>query len=157
MPGAGKSTIGKRLARELNKEFIDLDVLITKAAGFHYKNFPTKHAEETFLVLEEKLALELSLQNKIFAPGGSIVYSKKTMEKAQDETVVIYLKIEKEILRKRLEIVEDRAIVGLREHGFDKLFASRAFLYQEYADMTIDVGSQSGKTIAAQILKSLQK
>jgi shikimate kinase len=138
MPGSGKSTIGKRLAKELNKDFADLDLLIEIETGKPHQKILTTQGSNFFLELEEKIVLNLSLRNKVFAPSGSIIYSEPAMEKIINETIVIYLKIDKKILKKRLGVIKKRGIVGLEKYGFDKLFELRSALYEQYADVTID-------------------
>ncbi len=153
MPGSGKSTIGKRLAKKLNTEYLDLDVLIYQKTDINDMDYFKKYGEKEFLRLEEKIALDLSLKDKVFAPGGSIVYSKKAMDKIKKETFVIYLKIDKKILKKRLSKIKVRKIVGLEEHGFDNLFDIRAGLYEKYADATLDIKDQDREDILRQILQ----
>ncbi len=156
MPGSGKSTIGKALARTLRKEFIDLDLLIKKTAGKSHKSVLLENGDEAFLLIEEKIVMGLSLQNKVFAPSGSIIYCDKAMIKIKNETFVIYLKVEKETLKKRLgKLSHGRGIVGLEKHGFDKLFEIRADLYEKYADTKIDIKNQSREDVSQQILQLL--
>jgi shikimate kinase len=139
MPGSGKSTIGKRLAKELNKDYADLDLLIEIETGRPHQQVLATQGSDAFLELEEKIVLNLSLKNKVFATSGSIIYSGPAMEKIINETIVFYLKIDKKILENRLgNLVKKRGIVGLEEHGFDKLFELRSALYEKYADITID-------------------
>ncbi len=156
MPGSGKTTIGELLSDALNKELVDLDVLIEEYSGLHHKNILETKGYEELLQIEEELVLNLSLTNKIFAPSGSIIYSKKAMEKIKKETFVIYLNLDKEILRKRLDDPSHRkGIVGLKEHGFDRLFEIRSALYSKYSDRTIDIKKESKEELEQIILNSL--
>jgi len=142
MPGAGKSSLGIKLSQKLNKEFIDLDSLITQEVKMTPDQYMRQTSEQAILDLSQKLTLKLTLNNKIFSPGGSIIYLEQAMEKIKSETKVVYLKVTKEILKKRLENIDTRAIIGLKEYGFDRLFQIRAKLYEKYADITIDVDNE---------------
>ncbi|HVF69403.1 MAG TPA: shikimate kinase [Xanthomonadales bacterium] len=155
MPGVGKSTVGKKLAKTLNKEYVDLDELIYKKSGISDMTYFKRFGEKAFLELEEKLALELSLKDIVFAPGGSIIYSKIAMEKIKNETFVVYLQIEKGMLKKRLSRIIMREIVGLKELGFDKLFENRSPLYEKYADLTVNINKQSINETIKLILNSI--
>lgn len=139
MPGAGKSTIGKKLAKELGWKFIDLDILIKKRSGKGHADILAAQGDKAFLNLEELYTLELDLADTIFAPGGSIIYSAAAMEKLAEETAVIYLNVPVEEIRRRLgKAIDDRGIVGLKEKGLKRLFEERGALYRRYAHATMD-------------------
>lgn len=156
MPGSGKSTIGKRLAKTLNREYIDLDALIENETGKHHSEVLLQKGADAFLQLEEEIVLGLTLYEKVFAPSGSIIYSESAMMKIQDESKIFYLKVGKELLSKRLEnLIQNRGIVGLEEHGFDKLYEIRSRLYEKYADVIIDTGRLTKGQAEQAILEKL--
>ncbi|HUZ92799.1 MAG TPA: shikimate kinase, partial [Candidatus Paceibacterota bacterium] len=88
MPGSGKSTIGKLLSKRLSFRFIDLDLFIKEKGGESHDTIANVQGESALLGLEEKYALALDLDRAVFSPGGSIIYSKKAMEKLRKETAV---------------------------------------------------------------------
>jgi shikimate kinase len=155
MPGSGKTTIGKILASDLNLEFVDLDFLIEKKAKLTPNDYLKKYGDCKLVKLEEALTLKLDLADKIFSPGGSIVYSKKAMEKIKKESTVIYLKIPFEVLRKRINNLETRAVVGLKKFGFEKLYNLRSTLYDKFADLIILMDNKSEKQIRTETLKAI--
>ncbi len=143
MPFSGKSTIGKLTAKDLGWEFLDLDELIKKEQGIFHSDFLEKFGDEALLDLEEKLTLKQELTNKIFSPGGSIIFKEKAMGKIKLETIVVYLKVSLEDLKRRAVNLNSRGIVGLKKFGFDKIFELRTPIYEKFADIII---TNKGKT-----------
>lgn len=159
MPGSGKSTIGKFLAKELNLEFVDLDNLIEKKYSSGTQEYIDEHGEDSkdgLIKLEEKETLNLDLRKKVFSPGGSIIYGQKSMRKIKSQTIVIYLKLPLAILKTRLSNLDTRGIVGLKKYGFNKLFAIRSPHYEKNADITIDISDESEEITKAKLLKLLK-
>lgn len=157
MPGSGKSTLGKLLARDLKYKFIDLDELILKEVSLSPHDYMIKNGEQGLLELEEKLTMRLDFKNKIFSPGGSIVFSRKAMEKLKKETMIIYLKVDLKKLKSRIKNIDTRAIIGLTKFGFDKLFKIRSPLYEAGADITIKITNESSLKIKDKILSLLKE
>jgi|SRR3989344_761382 len=153
MPGAGKSTIGRQLAGRLNWRFVDLDSVLEEKTGQPPAEFIKEKGERAFLDLEEKSALELDLANAVFAPGGSIVYCQKAMEKIRRETAVFFLDWPVEEIKKRLAPNPlERGIIGLASQGIENLFTERRPLYQSWAHHTILCSSDLEKEIIDQII-----
>ena len=156
MPGAGKSTLGIKLSKNLNREFVDLDDLILRTTGISPNKYLRINGEKDLLILEEDLTLKLTLWNKVYSPGGSIVYMEKAMKKVLSETYVLFLQVKKDILKKRIKNMDTRAIIGLQEYGFDKLFDLRSSLYKQYANLHVDVDNHTEDEVIKIILELLQ-
>ena len=91
MPGAGKSTIGILLAKELGLDFIDTDISIQTREG---KRLQTISDEQGYLALrniEEQVLLAENVAGKVVSTGGSAVYSKDGMSHLKKNSVVIFL------------------------------------------------------------------
>lgn len=157
MPGSGKSTLGRLLAKELELDFIDLDEVITQTTTVSPNEYIEKNKEDKFIDLEEKNTLMLDLRNKVFSPGGSIIYSKRAMNKLKRETVIVYIKVPREKLKARIKTMNFRAIIGLKEHGFDKLFNLRTPMYEKNAHITIEVTNESENITSRKIAQALQE
>lgn len=154
MPGAGKSTIGKKLAEDLGWKFLDLDILIREKTGLTPVEFIRKNGDAGFLELEEELSLDLNLAETVFAPGGSIIYSTRTMNKLKAETHIFYLNLPLEEVKKRLGPNPfERGIIGLARWGLEGLFKERHYLYQTYAHQTINFSGSGDQDTIEQIKK----
>ena len=73
MPGTGKSVVGNALAESLNYSFVDLDDLIAEAAGKSLPDILRQDGLEAFFKIEEKVGVEVDMENTIIATGGSMV------------------------------------------------------------------------------------
>jgi len=157
MPGAGKSSIGKLLAKKLNYKFIDGDKLIESFTG-KLQDFLDKEGDEEFIKIEEKMVLNLNGTNQVFSPGGSCVLSKKAMHHLKKISLIIYLDVPFEIIKDILEStnLNTRGIVGLKKMGLKKLFDFRTLLYKKYAELTIKLENQPFKEIADIIMENIQ-
>lgn len=152
MPGAGKTAVGQKLAQKLGLVFVDLDNLIFERTGLMVNEYLNEYGEKDLLRLQENLVLGLNLEGKIFAPGGSIIYSDAAMGKIKGETYVIFLNVPLSTLEKRRE-KNSKGIVGLKKQKLGFLFGERLALYKKYADVTIDVGDESLEQIEGRIVK----
>ena len=153
MPGAGKSTIGRQLAGRLNWRFVDLDSVLEEKTGQPPAEFIKEKGERAFLELEGKLALGLDLTKIVFAPGGSIIYCQKAMEKIRRETTVFFLDWPVEEIKKRLAPNPlERGIIGLASQGIENLFTERRPLYQSWAHHTILGKNSSEQEVIVQII-----
>lgn len=154
MPGSGKSTVGKLLAKEIGYNFIDLDEFIKEKSGKSHQEIIRIEGEKELLRLEELYTLGLDFTKTVFSPGGSIVYSLPAMEKLKKETQIFYLYLPMEVVEKRLQgIAEGRGIIGLKEKGLEKLLEERHPIYEKFAHKIINCFSLNKEGIVNEILQ----
>jgi len=157
MAGCGKSAMGKRIAPLLGWKFVDLDLLILEKQGISHHEYMKIHGEEGLKALEEKYTLELDLQNTIFAPPGSIIYSQKSMDKVKRESTVIYIQAPPEVIAQHLgDNLHKNGIIGLEEKGLAGVMAERTPLYEKYADLTFVSDIQTREEMVEKILQGLE-
>lgn len=95
MPGSGKSTVGKELAKALNREFIDTDAEIVKQAGTDIPTLFKERGEEFFRELESKVLREVgSLTDKVIATGGGVVKNVRNLFPLKSNGKLFFLKRE---------------------------------------------------------------
>ena len=138
MPGAGKSTLGVMLAKELAKDFVDTDLLIQLRAGKTLQAVLDEQGYQGLRALEEETLLACNFANPIVAPGGSAVYSDRGMAHLKSYGKVVYLDVALEELNRRIDNYETRGIARRPDQTFEELFAERKALYQRYADIVVD-------------------
>jgi len=156
MPGSGKSTAGRTLAKKLGWDFVDLDIYIKQKTGRGHEAILEKNGEKALLALEEKFTLEIDMDRVVFSPGGSIIYSPAAMKKLKKETLVVYLKTPLTEVKKRLSgIIRNRGIVGFKEKGITRLFKERTVVYEKAADLAVNSGKRSSDGTAAEIFRSM--
>ncbi len=138
MPGSGKSTLGKILAKKLNLKFIDTDKYIEKRENLTLQEIIDKKGEKEFLKIEQMRVLELfPLKNTVLAPGGSIVYSKKVMECFKKSGLIIYLEKPYNKIERALKNKKTRGIFGFKTKSIKQIYQQRKPLYEKYADLTV--------------------
>jgi len=155
MPGSGKSTIGEKLARKLNYDFVDVDDLIIRDTGMDLQDYIDKFGEEEFLNIEEKTVLGLNLQSCVIAPGGSVVYSQKAINHLRRDSLVIFLDLSLKIVKSRIRDLDRRGIVYLRKKPYEELFHERRVLCKKYSDITLDVDGQTAELVVRRISERL--
>ena len=138
MPASGKSTVGVILAKILGQSFIDTDLVIQQREGALLCDIISERGLEGFLKAEESAVLSISPSNTVIATGGSVVYSEAGMEYLKSLGKVVYLKVEKEDLFKRLHNIKQRGVVLSPGETLDEMYATRSVLYEKYADIVID-------------------
>jgi shikimate kinase len=154
MPGAGKSLVGKEIARRLNLRLIDTDDLIRKRTGLSLGETLAKLIDEMFLQLEEKVVLQLgNFDNCLVSPGGSVIYSRKAMDFLKRRSVVVFLNVPVEVILDRVQ--PQRGVVRLRDRSLKDLFNERLPLYEKYADQTI-FANRDVRSVAEEIEGVLQ-
>jgi len=139
MSGAGKSLVGKELAKKVKYDFIDIDKIIEKKNNLQLQRIIEKFGKQKFLKLEEKTVLDIEYTNNlVISSGGSVVYSKKSMRHLKTISKIVFLDAPLKDIKKRILDFSARGIVGL-EDGLEKIFDERYKLYKKYADITIKV------------------
>lgn len=158
MPGAGKSTLGIVLAKILNYNFVDADLVIQNQCDKTLQKLLDACGPDGFIEMENQVLSDMEFERTVVAIGGSAVYSDKAMRHLSSIGRVVYLKISFEQLRDRLCDFQDRGVVlrngismSLRE-----LYDERLPLYEMYADVTVDVNDLSITAAARKVASALQ-
>ena len=111
MPGAGKSTLGVVLAKILNYDFLDADLVIQNKHGKMLQALINEHGPQGFLDVENQDLQEINAHRTIIATGGSAVYSDQAMEHLRSIGTVVYLQISYSELANRLGDLQERGVV----------------------------------------------
>ncbi|MBX4180780.1 shikimate kinase AroK [Sodalis sp. CWE] len=159
--GAGKSTIGRQLAQQLNMEFFDSDQEIERRAGADISWIFDVEGENGFRNREEKIISQL-IEKKgiILATGGGSIESRETRNRLSARGMVIYLKttIEKQLIRtqrdKRRPLLKTKTLL---QNTLEQLACKRNPLYEEIADVTICTDDQSTRIVANHIVAIFRK
>lgn len=156
MPGVGKSTLGVVLAKIINKQFVDADLVIQNKYGKTLQTLINERGVEGFIALENETLGEIEVANAIVATGGSAVYSDKAMDHLREIGTVMYLEIPYESLVERLGDLDERGVV-MRGDGMTlrDLFDERKPLYEKHADLTVDVDGLSITDAARKVAAAL--
>lgn len=145
MPGVGKSTSGVILAKVLNYDFLDSDLVIQKKTGQRLKDIISGEGIDGFNAVENQINREIQCENTVIATGGSVVYGKEAMEHFQKIGTIVYLKISYDSLDERLGDLDERGVVHKKGQTLQDIYEERTALYEKYADVTVDL---DGKSVA---------
>ena len=154
MPGAGKSTVGIILAKNMSFGFIDTDVLIQINQQKSLQQIIDESDHLNLRAIEEKEILKLNIEKHVIATGGSAAYSEKAMTHLLDISTVIFLEVSFEEINRRIHNFGTRGIAKSNDQTFRELYDERQILYRKYAEITIDCNRSDQEEIAMQIAAS---
>ncbi|MDB4077537.1 shikimate kinase [Porticoccaceae bacterium] len=155
MPGAGKSTLGILLAKELGLDFIDTDVSIQVREGKTLQQISDEKGYLALRDIEEQVLLSENITGKVVSTGGSAVYSDAGMAHLKQDSVVVFLDVPLAELEQRISNFSTRGIARRPDQSFDDLFDERSTLYQRYADIRLDCSSLSVDEVLQKTLAAL--
>ena len=140
MMGAGKSTIGRRLAARLRLPFFDADIEIEAAAGMSIPDIFLAHGEPYFRDGEARVIARLlnSGPAVIATGGGAFTEREETRQRIRDKAVSIWLKADADVIMKRVKRRADRPLLQTQDPAatVSRLLEAREPVYQN-ADLTI--------------------
>ena len=148
MPGCGKTTFGKRLARRLSLSFYDADEVLEQREQRTIKDFFAE-SEDAFRSAETRTLAYLSeLEGVIIATGGGAVKRAENMELLKRKGVVVFIDRKPEQILGNIE-GDARPLLAADKQRIFKLYEERIDLYRKYADKIITNSGDFGRTLAA--------
>lgn len=159
LPGSGKSTVGRQLARRLQRPFSDSDHVIEARLGCSIREYFEREGEDSFRDVEEAVLDELSLQNLgVLSTGGGAVLRPNNRKRLKERTTVVYLKSNPDELFRRLRHDVNRPLLQVADPltRLRDLHAARDPLYRETAHFVVETGRPSVGTLVNMILMQLE-
>jgi shikimate kinase len=150
MMGAGKTSVGRVLAKRLNKIFYDSDHVIEERTGVKIPVIFEIEGEPGFRHRESAVIEELTtLDEVVIATGGGAVLAKENRENLRARGTVVYLRASVKDLLNRTRHDKNRPLLQTADPRarLNELFEMRDPLYREVAHVTVDTGSQSLTTL----------
>ncbi len=143
MPGCGKSTIGKAVAKNLSKHFFDSDEEVVKLAKMSIPEIFEKYGEEHFRALESEVIARLALeQNAVIATGGGAVLKKRNVDLLKENGTVLFIDRPLE----QLVTTDDRPLSSDRDK-LEKRYNERYGIYLSSADCVLKAVKNLKKNI----------
>jgi shikimate kinase len=158
MMGAGKSTVGRTLARRLKLRFVDSDHEIEARCGVKIPVIFEIEGEAGFRAREAQAIAELTaLEGVVLATGGGVVLREDNRRLLAARGTVVYLRATPEHLHERVRQDRNRPLLAGRDAlaRLRELYRERDPLYREVADLIVDTGRQSVQVLARGLLEQL--
>ena len=158
MMGAGKSSIGRRLASRLCVPFVDADIEIEKAAGMSIAEMFSTHGEPYFRAGEMRvIARLLESGPQVLATGGGAFMSAETRTAIRAKGISVWLRATLEVLSRRIKRRGDRPLLKNADPSdtLRRLIDERYPVYAE-ADLTVESRDVPHETIVDEILEALR-
>jgi len=155
---AGKSTIGKLLAKKLGKEFYDTDTEIIKCTGVEISLIFELEGEEGFRKREtEKLSKLSELSGAVIATGGGVVLCEENRKILQETGEVIYLQCSVDQQLRRTQFDTKRPLLQIENPRakLEELMTLRAPLYESIADVILSTNKTNSKRVINNILDKI--
>jgi shikimate kinase len=159
LPGSGKSTVGRHLARRLQLPFLDSDHEIEQRVGCTVRQFFEREGEQRFRDIEEEVVEALTRERDgVLSTGGGVVLRPANRKHLHGRTTVFYLSAQPEDLGRRLRHDTSRPLLQVADPlaRLRELHAQRDPLYRETAHYVLDTARQSVPTLVNMIAMQLE-
>lgn len=151
-PGAGKSTVGKRLARKLGRSFVDVDARIEEVIGKPVAEIFADEGEEHFRRLEEEATIELLGSHEVISLGGGAVMNPAIRE-ALDGHEIIWLKVSIGQASRRVGMNTVRPLLLGNVRGrLIELLRERTPVYEQLATQIVETDGRGSSEVADQLV-----
>ena len=159
MMGVGKSTIGKKLAKSLERKFVDIDKIIEKKEKNTIKEIFENKGENYFRKIEKKITLkELKKDNLVIALGGGAFINKNIRLNVLQKSISIWLDVNIKILNKRVKWTKKRPLLNKVDINkkMKDLYSKRKNIYK-LANYKITCDNLDKHRIAKKIIEIYEK
>lgn len=154
--GAGKTTIGRQLAKALKLPFYDSDKAIEESTGVDIPTIFEFEGEDGFRDREQKMIQQLTQKKGIvLATGGGAILREQNRKLLKENGFIVYLQCSVERILERTRRDSQRPLLQIEnpKERLESLFAQREPLYLSCADYKIDTGVMQSKTVVNHILE----
>ncbi|MEY5029472.1 MAG: Shikimate kinase 1 [Pseudomonadota bacterium] len=159
LPGSGKTTIGRQLARRLGVPFVDSDHVIEDRLGCSIREFFAREGEDSFRDVEEQVLDDLSQHHDgVMATGGGSCLRPNNRQRLHERGQVIYLRSTPEDVYRRVKHDTARPLLQVDDPmgRLRNLYETRDALYRETAHFVVETGRPSVSTLVNMILMQLE-
>lgn len=159
LPGSGKSTVGRLLAKRLHLDFADSDALIEQQIGCSIRDFFEREGEARFRDIEQTLLDELTQRHQgVLSTGGGAVLRAANRQNLRQRSHVLYLHSVPEDLFRRLRHDTQRPLLQVADPlaRLKELFDARDPLYRETAHFVIETGRPAVGVLVNMVVTQLE-
>ena len=161
----GKTTLGKKLSKKIQWDFLDTDLFIEKMEQRKIKDIFKESGEDYFRELEEQVInniqkhWEIKKDKKIIACGGGIIINPRNVEIMKKNGIIVHLEGDINTIYNRLILDQSRPLLtgaqDLKER-IEKLLEIRRNVYNQVADLTLYTGNETPKDLVHKLIRNLE-
>ena len=155
MAGAGKSTVGRHLARLLDWKLVDTDQIIESVYGVPLQDLTDTFGKDAFLDVEAAVICAIKAHRVVLATGGSVVYRERAMSHLRSLGPVAYLDVPLPVILERIARNPLRGLAIAPGQSVEDLFREREALYARYADCSVNASGLSPEACAKAVLERI--
>lgn len=159
MPGSGKSTVGRQLARQLSRELVDADAVLERKLGLSIREWFERHGEDAFRDEEQAVIDELTQRpGLVLATGGGAVLRPSNRHALHSRCHVFYLRATPEELFRRVRHDTQRPLLQVADPlaRLRDLFRERDPLYRRTAHFVIESARPTVQSLTSMVLMQLE-
>ena len=159
LPGSGKSTIGRQLAKRLDVRFFDSDLVIERRIGCSIREFFEREGEEAFRDIEQEVMSELTQHGQcVLSTGGGVVLRQTNRDNLRQRCKTIYLHSAPEEVFRRLRHDQNRPLLQVADPlaRLQELYTLRDPLYREATHFVVETGRPSVSSLVSLIISLLE-
>ena len=159
LPGSGKSTVGRQLARRLQLPFSDSDHVIEQQLGCSIREYFEREGEERFRDVEESVIEQLTqVGSGVLSTGGGVILRQANRRRLRQHSQVVYLNSSPDELFRRLRHDVNRPLLQVADplNRLRELHTLRDPLYRETAHFVVETGRPSVATLVSMIVMQLE-
>ena len=159
LPGSGKSTVGRQLARRLQLPFFDSDQVIESRLGCPIRHYFEREGEQAFRDVESVAIDDLTREPQaVLSTGGGAVLREANRQFLRERSQVVYLKSSPDELFRRLRHDRNRPLLQVADPlaRLRELYVQRDPLYRETANFLIETGRPSVATLVNMVVMQLE-
>ena len=158
LPGSGKSTVGRQLAKRLSWDFYDSDQVIEQRLGCSIREFFERYGENAFRLIEQEVIAELTqLSQCVISTGGGVVLQQVNRDSLRTNCKTVYLHCAPEEVFRRLRHDRNRPLLQVAKplEKLNELYELRDTLYREAAHFVVQTGRPSISALVDVIMLQL--
>ena len=159
--GAGKTAVGRILAKKLNRKFVEMDSLIEQKAGKSIPDIFQQGGEIAFRELEIEVTKEVAdSRNQVIACGGGVVLNKINIDRLKKDSVIVYLTASPGVILKRVASGgEERPMLNVTNPALaiKELLRFRKPFYERAVDITMNTSKLDIDSVAEQIISQVKQ
>lgn len=156
MPGCGKSTVGVLVAKALNLDFIDTDILLQRKTGMLLSDILAKGNNEEFIKIENEILCSIDVERTVIATGGSSVFCVEGMEHLTKNGTVIFIDEDLSVLNERIPELVERGIVHEEDESLEEIYNKRRPYYEKFAEITVKSSGHNISEVKMEIIRKFR-